>query len=289
MSLAQKVWLVTGTSSGLGKELVSSVLARGDRVIGTVRNLKDAPIVSDAARQRLHVVKLDVTDQPENVQRVVNEAAAIWGQIDVLVNNAGFGVMSTLEEAAPLTLQKQFQTNVFGSINVTNAALPHMRARHSGTIIMIGSRSAWQGVNMPLAGAYAASKAAVHSLGETYFIELRQFGIRVCIVAPGAFRTNNVVNMYTTRDQHISDYDELREERGVLIKNMARAVGDPKKAMELLVDAVRGEGRAQGKELPLYLPLGRITIDKLRDHCQKLLRDLNEWEDLAKDLDFDEA
>ncbi|EPT00835.1 NAD-binding protein [Fomitopsis schrenkii] len=285
MEANRKVWFITGTSSGFGKRLVSTVLERGDYVIATVRNLKSFTLpLGD--RTRLRIVVLDVCDTAENIQKTVDEALSIWGRIDVVVNNAGYGLKSLMEEGGALAATKQFQTNVMGVINVTNAVLPHMRARRSGTIVMIGSRSAWH--TTPIIGFYVASKAAVHALAETYAAEVAQFNIRVTVCAPGAFRTENVHNVPYTSNYHIPDYDAMREKTVSQFKAVgAQAMGDPDKAMALLVDAVRGEGQAKGRELPLYLMLGNATYDHVREHCARLLEDMDKWEDVAKNLDFD--
>ena len=156
-----------GTSSGFGKELVTSALARGDRVIATARNLEKIQhftSLPQASPSRLALLRLDVADSAENIQRTVERAIAIWGRIDVVVNNAGLGMKSVLEEGGcvcfraqlrgetenthlafdrSLAAMQQFQTNVFGVLNVTNAALPHMRERQSGTVVIVGSRTGW--------------------------------------------------------------------------------------------------------------------------------------------------
>jgi len=286
MEAQRKVWFITGTSSGFGKRLVSSVLARGDYVIATVRNLESFSLPG-GDRSRLRIVVLDVADSLENIQKTVEEALSFWGRIDVLVNNAGYGVKCILEEGGATAAIRQFQTNVFGVINVTNAILPHMRERKSGIVIMMGSRSVWK-ADTPIAGYYIASKAAIHALGETYACELEQFGIRVMICAPGAFRTENVHNVPYTSHHHVADYDQLREACVGRFKNVEKqALGDPAKAMEVLVDVVRGEGRAKGREMPLYLMLGNVTYAHTRAHCNRRLQELDEWADVAKDLDFD--
>ncbi|KZT06464.1 NAD-P-binding protein [Laetiporus sulphureus 93-53] len=282
----QKVWLITGTSSGFGKRLVRSALARGDYVIATVRTF-DPCSLPEGDRSRLRIIKLDVADSAENIQRAMDEALSIWGRVDVLVNNAGYGAKSLIEEGGCEVAMKQFQTNLFGVINVTNAILPHMRERKSGTVVMIGSRSAWK-ADMPTAGIYIASKAALHALGESYAAELAQFNVRVMVCAPGAFRTENVHNVPYSSTQHIPAYDALRERSLAGFSAVAKqARGDPDKAMEVLVDVVRGEGRAKGREMPMYLLLGNITYTHARAYCQRLLKEMDYWEDVAKDLDFD--
>ncbi|THH29870.1 hypothetical protein EUX98_g4307 [Antrodiella citrinella] len=290
VQIQPKVWLVTGTSSGFGKRLVASILARGDRVIATARSIekmKSLYTLSGASRTRLYLLRLDITDNVETIQKVVSEALSVWGRIDVLVNNAGYGVKSVIEEGGSLAALTQFQTNVFGVINTTNAVIPQMRERRSGTIVIIGSRSGWTPA-MPPVGFYAASKAAVHAIGETYSTELAPFGIRVMVVAPGSFRTENVLKQPMTIHNHIPEYDGLRAAAADKFAAVAgNEKGDPVKAMELLVDVVRGEGRAYGREWPLWLFMGKDCYRDVRSKCEKVLQTLDTWEDLAMDLEFD--
>ncbi|KAI0920223.1 hypothetical protein AcV5_010023 [Taiwanofungus camphoratus] len=286
MQSSQKVWFITGTSSGFGKRLVASVLARGDCVIATVRRPEDFPL-TDVDESRVHVLVLDVTDKAENIQGKVNEALHIWGRIDVLVNNAGYAPKALLEEGGSAAALAVFQVNVFGLINVTNAVLPHMRERRSGTLVFLGSRSVWK-ADTVMTGFYIASKAAVHSLGETYSAELAQFGVRVLVFSPGAFRTENVHTAPYLMNSRIPAYDAFREAALEDFRNRwSRPKGDPAKAMELLVNVVRGEVDAQGRDLPLVLPIGNPTYAAARAHCETLQQTMDAWEDVAKDLDFD--
>ncbi|OBZ70280.1 putative oxidoreductase YusZ [Grifola frondosa] len=286
----QKIWLITGTSSGFGKRLVASVLARGDCVVATARNLEKLQSMFSsmgAERRRLRLLQLDISDCAEIVQERVNEALAMWGRIDVVVNNAGYGLKAIIEEGGSLAALSQFQTNIFGVLNVTNAILPHMRERRAGTVVIIGSRSAWRAEASP-AGFYAASKAAIHAIGETYSTELRPFGIRVLIVAPGAFRTEGVHSYPVTINRHVPAYDEMREAGMARFAAIAgHEKGDPAKAMELVVDVVKGEGKAKGREWPLWLILGRDAYTDVRNKCHKVLRTMDAWEDVATDLEFD--
>ncbi|PCH42890.1 NAD(P)-binding protein [Wolfiporia cocos MD-104 SS10] len=284
----QKVWFITGTSTGFGKRLVQITLARGDLVIATVRRIEDFQLtLSQEDSSRLRIVALDLTDTVESIEKTIAEAVAFWGRIDVLVNNAGWAPKSIIEEGHMKLSAPLFQTNVFGMLNVTNAVLPHMRERRSGTVVFFGSRSVWK-ADTVLTGFYIATKAAIHAIGETYAAELAPFGIRVLILAPGGFRTENIATAPLTIDKHITDYDATREREIALFRERWKDVpGDPMKAMNLLVDVVRGEGRAHGKKFPLFLPLGNPTYDAARAHCTRLLQTMDEWEDIAKDLDFD--
>ncbi|KAH9951015.1 NAD-P-binding protein [Amylocystis lapponica] len=253
MGAQQKVWFITGTSSGFGKRLVHVVLARGDLVIATVRRREDLD-VPEADRARVHVLVLDLLESEESIQKKADEALAVWGRVDVLVNNAGFGGKTLIQEASPETVLKQFHINVFGAFKVTNAILPSMRRRRSGLLVFIGSRSVFQ-ANTPLGGLYIASKAAFHSLAETYEAELQALNVKVMIVAPGAFRTETIRKT--------------------------------PKAVELLADVVRGEGQATGRPVPRWLFLGNIAYDRVRTKCKEWEQALDDWEDVAKDLDFD--
>ncbi|KAH9947207.1 NAD-P-binding protein [Amylocystis lapponica] len=283
----QKVWLITGTSSGFGARLVHLVLARGDLVIATVRRREDFQ-VPDVDWTRLRVIVLDLADTEEHIRGAVDQALSPWGRIDVLVNNAGFNIKGIVEELAPLRALAQFQTNVFGTMTLTNAVLPQMRDRRSGTVVFIGSRTAFD-AEKPISGLYVASKAAIHVLGETYSAELRAFDVGVCIAVPGAFRTENVHNGSVTADRRAPAYDAVRDESIAVFKKLAvQARGDPTKAMALLVDVVRGEGPARGRPLPMWLFLGNVTYTFVRQKCEQWTRALDEWEDVAKDLDFDE-
>jgi len=286
----QRVWLITGTSSGFGKRLVSSVLARGDRVIATARSIEKMEKVLRSALaaypSQLRLIRLDLTDSPQTIQKTIDEATNIFGKIDVLINNAGYGMKATIEEGGSLAALTQFQTNVFGVINVTNAVIPQMRERRSGTVVIIGSRSGWVPA-MPPVGFYAASKAAVHAIGETYSSELAPFGIRVMIVAPGSFRTENVLKQPMTIHKHVPEYDGLRAAASEKFAALAGSEkGDPSKAMDLLVDVVRGEGKARGREWPLWLFMGRDAYRDVRNKCNKVLDSLDAWEDVATDLEF---
>ncbi|KAG2065634.1 NAD(P)-binding protein [Suillus decipiens] len=280
-----KVWLITGTSSGFGRRLVSIVLERGDRVVATARSLQK--IQDFPQSPNLHLLELDVTSGITVIKERVDEAAKVWGRIDVLVNNAGIGLLGILEECGVDMMIRQFRPNFFGVLDVTNAALPYMRERKSGTVVIIGSRSAWRPEITGL-GIYASSKAAVQVMGETLAVELAPFNIRVLIVEPGAFRTENIYsNKFDTWTNPIPDYDETRAE--TLVKYEAipgKQPGDPMKAMNLVVDVVRGEGVAVGREWPLYLVLGEDAERDVRNKCMMMLKHLDEWQDVIRDVNL---
>ncbi|KAG0702629.1 hypothetical protein DFH29DRAFT_999178 [Suillus ampliporus] len=280
-----KVWLITGTSSGFGRRLVSVVLERGDHVVATARSLQK--IQDFPQSPNLHLLELDVTSGSSAIKDRVDEAAKVWGRIDVLVNNAGIGLPGILEECGADLLIRQYRTNVFGVLDVTNAALPYMREKRSGTIVIIGSRSAWKPEIRGL-GAYSSSKAAVHVMSETLALEVAPFNIRILVVEPGSFRTENIYsNTFDTWTNPIPDYDDGRAHSLVTYGAIAgNQPGDPVKAMKVVVDVVRGEGVAAGREWPFYLVLGEDAERDVRNKCATMLKHLDEWQDVIRDVNI---
>ncbi|KAF9466009.1 hypothetical protein BDZ94DRAFT_1306724 [Collybia nuda] len=281
--MASRVWLITGTSSGFGKRLVHLVLSRGDRVIATARsenNLNELLKECDAgARDNLRTLQLDLTEGEASLKKKADEAAAFWGQIDVLVNNAGIGYPGLLEEAGSTLLRKQYETNVFGLMDMTTAVLPHLRARKEATMVVVGSRSAYR-TEIPGLGPYA--------LTETLAAELAPLNIRVLLVAPGSFRTEGIYGQQFFIDNNIADYNPLRELSGKRFRSIAGTQkGDPKKAMEVVVDIVRGEGVAKGKTWPGLLVLGGDAEADVRAKCTKTLEVLDEWKEVICNVNFD--
>ncbi|KAI0631280.1 NAD-P-binding protein [Trametes polyzona] len=279
------VWFITGTSSGFGRHLVHIALSRGDCVIATARTL--AKIQDFPSSDKLRTMQLDVTEGFASIKAKIDEAVAYFGRIDVLVNNAGLGYKAILEEGGSDLLRKQFDTNFFGMVDVTNATLPHMRTRKSGTVVLIGSRASWA-PEVPGGGLYVSSKAAVRVYGETLNTELTPLGLRTLIVEPGGFVTNNF-SVPWHEASPIADYDGLRAaaKRGIAAAEAAFR-GDPAKAMALLADVVRGEGAARGRPWPLYLPVGELADAAIRKKATRMLAVLDEWKDVVCDLNFDE-
>ncbi|KAI0728966.1 NAD-P-binding protein [Fomitopsis betulina] len=240
----QKVWCVLSchwscTSSGFGKRLVHAVLTRGDYAIATVRVREDFPLetVDGAARPRLHIVELDVTDVEASNRTKVDNTVRVWGCVDVLVNNAGTTPKSLLEEGRSTMALAQFNTNV-------THVLPHMRDRRSGLVIFFGSRSVWK-------------PDAVVPYSETLAADVSRFNVKVLLVAPGHFRTEKL---------HLGPY-ELEQ----FNKLWHKAKGDTDRAVEVIVDVARGEGVAAGRELPFWLLLGNATY--LNAHAHRVGRD----------------
>jgi len=279
--MSTKVWIVTGAGSGMGNRLVHQILARKDKVIATTRNLKD--LEEFAANEDAYIMELDVTDTTGNIRGKITEAVKIWGRIDVLVGNAGAAHKILMEDAGSEGLEKQYQLNVFGPMNVIYAVLPFMRERRSGTIVLVGSRSAIRN-EFPGIGPYASSKAALHSLGETLAVEVRPFNIRVMILQPGAFRTEGLPNYPFPSTGSISDYDETRKAAAIVYHTLTAnpdQAGDPMKGMSLLVDVVRGEGAFEGREFPLWLALGSDSERDYRERVSRIVESLDTNSDIS--------
>ncbi|KAJ7869132.1 hypothetical protein B0H14DRAFT_3440834 [Mycena olivaceomarginata] len=287
--MSSKVWLITGASSGFGRSLISSVLARGDRVIATSRSLE--PIQNlDGTSPNLRLLQLDVTAGEELLQCRMKEAVALWGKIDVLVNNAGSCHLGILEEGGSALLRKQYEVNVFGLLDVTSACLPYLRAQSEtepATVVVMGSRSAWACETIGL-GAYGSSKAAVHALAETLSVELAAFNIRVLLVEPSAFRTRMVRPDNYNLDNPIPAYDGTRKTNLKFYTDRdGRQIGNPDAAMNAVVDVVRGEGAARGKLWPGYLLLGKEADRDIRAKCKIMTDHLDEWSEVVNGVDFD--
>ncbi|KAI0779083.1 hypothetical protein BC629DRAFT_1522224 [Irpex lacteus] len=280
MSVKQLVWYITGTSSGMGKRLVPILLARGDKVIATARTLSSIQDIAEA--ENLRKQQLDVTDGAGVVKRKVDEAVTWFGRIDVVVNNAGIGAKCFTEEGGSEQYRRQYNVNVFGALDVTTAVLPYLRAQRSGTVVLVGSRTSWfpeLTVSGPLYGLYGSSKAALRVIGETLAVEVAEFNIRVLI---------KIFSQKIYSGNEIPDYDEQRTLAKKKFDNIEKfLLGDPVKAMELLADVVRGEGRAKGKPWPLYLPLGKEAEDAIRNKTKLLEKVLDDWGEIIRDTRLD--
>ncbi|KAJ5579970.1 uncharacterized protein N7459_005955 [Penicillium hispanicum] len=277
-----QVWLITGTSSGLGMEFVKAVLDRGDKVIATARNVDRIAHFKDLGATTM---QLDVTAPQDELDRKAQEAIATYGKIDVLVNNAGYVHFGVVEEASHDQWQTQFNTNVFGTLNTTRSFLPHMRSKKAGTIVFIGSMVAWDGV--PTVGVYCASKAAIHYAVESLSRELAPIGLKTLLVEPGTFRTDFLLETNKkTAPSKFEDYREISETlKGQFDSLHGNQAGDARRGVERVIDVVKGENGAAGKEWPASLALGTDAVATIRKKCEDTLRQLSEWEQLSTSTD----
>ncbi len=277
MSDTSRTWLITGCSSGFGQSIAEAALIAGDHVIATARKLADLETLEHIGAGRCHILALDITDAAQ-VKAVIAEAATITGRLDVVVNNAGYGLIGAVEECSEEQTRRNFETNFFGALNVIRAVLPVMRAQESGHIVNISAAAAI--ANYPGFGVYGAAKAAVESLSESLRTELAPHGIKITVVQPGPFRTA-FIERGLDHAEPMPDYAGTAGKFAAFLKNVdGKQPGDPERAAALIVKMVR-DGQS-----PLRLPLGKYAVKKIRDTASARLRELESWEQEAKETDF---
>ncbi|KAJ9142939.1 putative oxidoreductase YusZ [Pleurostoma richardsiae] len=280
----QLVWLVTGCSSGFGDEFVRQILSRGDRAVATARKPER---IAHLEAVGAAILPLDVTDSQETIDKTIARAIDIYGRIDVLVNNAGYIVTGAWEDLEYKDFLAQFETNVFGTIKVTKAVLPHLRQRKEGVLVFIGSRSGWCGD--PFCGPYSGSKFALEGLVECLRLETEPLGIRTLMIDPGRFRTNFLTvgnNLQISRSQ-IPEYAEMSEAFVAALAREDRAQpGDVAKGVKVIIDLVRKEGCAEGRDVPWRLPIGTDSYESIKEKCEDTLKVIEEWKDVITGTDY---
>ncbi|KAH7371175.1 oxidoreductase,short chain dehydrogenase-like protein [Pyrenochaeta sp. MPI-SDFR-AT-0127] len=282
--MSSQVWLITGTTSGFGAEFVKKLLAKGDKVIATARDTSKIEHLKNAS---VSILKLDLFSEQAVLDQVAADAVAIHGHVDVVVNNAGYSHFGILEDDTREDWIKQYQTHVFGTLGVARAFLPYFRARRAGTLVFMGSTAAWGG--MPTLAAYCGSKSALRGAVETLGIETKPFGIRTLLVEPGFFRTNLLdENNVKYVDTKIDDYKPVTDTLFATFKSYdQKQPGDPGKGVERVIDTVKGENDAAGKEFPISLALGSDAVEHIRKNCLENLRLLDEWEAVSSNTNFE--
>ena len=274
-----RTWLITGCSSGIGEGIAKAVLQHGDRVVVTARNAAKVAPIAEAYPDRAIAVSLDITDNA-SIQAAVEKANEAFGGIDVLVNNAGYGYRSAVEEGNPAEIDLLFRTNVFGPVELIKAVLPQMRAGKSGTILNISSIAAVR--SAVGSGYYAASKAALELLTDGLRKEVTPLGIRVVTVQPGAFRTRFYDDSLKGTDKKIDDYAETAgKTRKENVVNLHQQPGDPARAGEVLIRLVEGE------TAPAVLTLGSDGVKAVTASLEARLQELKDWTALSVQTDFE--
>jgi NAD(P)-dependent dehydrogenase (short-subunit alcohol dehydrogenase family) len=278
-SQTSKTWF-TGASSGFGRAFAEHALSRGFNVVATARNLSRLRNLVDKSPDRVLLAKLDV-NQPGDAEHAIAAAVARFGRIDVLVNNAGYALVGALEETSEAELRAIMETNFFGAIAVTRAALPVLRSQCFGAIVNISSL----GGQLSFAGfsAYCASKFALEGSSEALAQEMAPFGIKVLIVEPGAFRTGLAGG--SMRDMPVMDaYRSSVGATRTFAHGMHQSQdGDPFKA------AIAIERALDADQTPLRLQLGKDAIGSVRAHAQSMLNDMAQWEPISTATSFEAA
>ena len=280
-STLSRVWFVTGTSSGFGYLLTEEALKRGERVIATARDVSKLSRLTQQYPDRIQTLTLDVTN-PQEIVSVAERGIAAFGHVDVLVNNAGYGVIGAIEEVSEDEFERMFQTNIYGLIRVTRAFLPHFRRRRSGHIFnlssiggLIGS-AGW--------GFYNTTKFAVEGFSEALAEEMKPLGVRVTVVEPGPFRTDFLGRSGKLAKRELIEYAATAGKTREYLKTQSgRQPGDPQKAVEAIIDA------ANSPKAPLHLILGRIALTRFRHKLSDWQQEIAEWESLTTGADFPES
>jgi len=264
-----KVWLITGASSGFGRAIAEAALAAGDVVVGAARRPEALDDLVAAHPDQVEPLRLDVTDTAA-AEAAVGDVVARHGRIDVLVNNAGRTHVGAFEETTDAELRELFDLHVFGPAVLTRAVLPHMRGRRSGAIVQMSS----MGGQMSFAGfsAYSGTKFALEGLSEGLADEVRDFGIKVLIVEPGAFRTALFDGGRAGVSADSGVYAKVSETRGAVSGGDGTQPGDPARAAALILAALDAE------ETPLHLPLGEDGVDAVLGKLDQVRTEIAAWE-----------
>ncbi|PCC68139.1 NADP-dependent 3-hydroxy acid dehydrogenase YdfG [Nannocystis exedens] len=275
---SKRVWFITGASRGIGAEIASAALAAGDEVVATAR---DPRRITErlGSSESLLPVALDVTNE-QSVAAAVEAALARFGRIDVLVNNAGYGLIGAVEETSGEDVRRLYETNVFGLLAVTRAVLPTLRKQRSGLIINLSSVGGYR--SGPGFGVYCSTKFAVEGLSEALHAELAPLGVGVTVVEPGYFRTEFLeAQSVVETDASIADYaDSAGKVRAVAKSVSLRQPGDPVRLARVMVDLSRAE------HPPLRLPLGSDAVAAIEAKNAFVAKELDAWRAVAVSTDF---
>jgi NAD(P)-dependent dehydrogenase (short-subunit alcohol dehydrogenase family) len=274
-----KAWFVTGASRGLGHAITRAALERGDQVAAAARDTRPLRALADRFGDTLLPLPLDVTDR-DAVRSAVDRAHVAFGQLDVVVNNAGHGLLGAIEEATEAEARRMLDTNVLGPMWVAQAALPHLRAQGRGHIVQVSSVAGVAA--FPMIGLYCASKWALEGLSESLAQEVAEFGIRVTMVEPGAMRTDWPRHSMARAERPLDAYKAALEERlGAMSDEYdRRQPGDPRRAAEALLTIVDAD------EPPLRLLMGNGAFDLVISHQRAALDEWRDWERLSRSTDF---
>jgi NAD(P)-dependent dehydrogenase (short-subunit alcohol dehydrogenase family) len=276
-----RTWFITGASTGFGRILAEEVLKGGGRVVVTARKLDKVADLEEKYPEKAKAFALDVTD-PAQILSIAAQTLTTFGPVDVLVNNAGYGLAGGIEEASEDEFMPVFETNVFGLMRVTRAFLPHFRKQRSGNIVnlssiggLIGS-AGW--------GYYNASKFAVEGFSEALAAELAPLGVHVTIVEPGPFRTDFLGRSGVEAAERIADYDATAGKTRQYFHDQAgKQKGDPLRAIRAIIQAV------ESPQPPLHLVLGALALQRMRGKLDQWKTELDTWQSTTLGADFPEG
>lgn len=279
--MKKKIWFITGASKGLGLILIKTLLKKGYAVAATSRSVSELQKAIGEKNDNFLPLEVDLTDE-SSVEEAINQTAAYFGNIDVIVNNAGYGLAGALEELTDAEARQNFEINVFGSLNVIRTAMPLLRKQKSGHIFNIASIGGFSGA-FPGFGIYCATKFAVHGFSESLAAEVKPFGIHVTIVSPGYFRTSFLeASSLGVPQNPIQEYQNVREIQDTH-QNSINGIqqGDPEKAAREMI-AVAGQ-----EQPPLHLFLGQDAYDLAEAKIALIKADLEKMHATATATAFD--
>jgi NAD(P)-dependent dehydrogenase (short-subunit alcohol dehydrogenase family) len=276
-----KVWFITGASTGFGRLLAEEVLKAGGKVVATARKVDKVADLESQYPQAALALALDVTDAGQ-VDSAATQAIAKFGRIDVLVNNAGYGVAGAIEEVSEAEFMPMFETNVFGLLRVTRAFLPQFRKQRSGNVLNLSSIGGV--VSSPGMGYYNATKFAVEGISEALAAELAPLGVHVTIIEPGPFRTDFLGRSGVVAKTQIADYDGTAANmRKYFAENDGKQKGDPSRAVKAMIQVV------ESPNPPLRLLLGASALQRLRGKLSNWEKEIAAWEQVTVGADFPEG
>jgi len=276
----KKVWLVTGASKGLGLSLVNQLLSAGQKVAATSRSINDLIDAVNTNSANFLPLAVNLTNEA-SVQQAVADTVQKFGRIDVAINNAGYGIGGSIEELSDRETRDSFDVNVFGTMNIIRHVMPFMRKQKSGSIINISSIAG-------IAGAtgwavYAAAKSAVIALSEVLAEDVKAFGIKVTVVAPGAFRTSFLTpESLVMAAKPITEYEDVRSVHERYLKMDGAQIGDPDKAAAAMIALVAMP------HPPLHLLLGNDALDRANAKINALSKELNDWKAISVSTNFEQ-
>ncbi|MDA9555393.1 SDR family NAD(P)-dependent oxidoreductase [Pelobium sp.] len=277
MKSTQKVWFITGASKGMGLEITKAVLNNGDKVIATSRNTDMLLEEFEEHKGDLLLIKLDITNE-KDVENAISKGIDKFGQIDVVVNNAGYNLLGNIEEISDAEFRKTMDVNVFALTHIIRNVLPHFRKQQSGHIINTASMMGY--MSYPGNGSYSATKYAVIGLSEALAQEVAPFGIKVTILAPGTFRTNFMNEETLSVAQHKIDAYDLDKQVAQFTGFDGKQLGDPKKLADVVLQL------AEMQKPPLHLPLGSDSYHAILEVRKNEKEEMEQWKSLSLSTDF---
>ncbi|MEQ8904277.1 oxidoreductase [Ekhidna sp.] len=278
--MSKRVWLITGCSTGFGRELVKIVAEKEEIAIGTVRKKEQIAELEAISTESVKGIILDVQKQ-ETIDQASSIIKNEYGRLDVLVNNAGYGTLGPIEETSEEEIQRQFDVNVFGCVRMIKLALPFMRKQRSGNILNITSIAGLNG--FPGVGIYNGSKFALEGIGEALAAETKHIGIKVTNIEPGPFRTDWAGRSATYNESSIDEYNETANKNMESIREVSgNQIGDPVRAAKAMYEVTTLD------EPPVHLPLGGPAYKRVGIRLQEFKEEIDKFESLGKPTDYTE-